>query len=322
MSLTEFELIQRYFNQAHSLRHDVVLGIGDDAAIVSPPIGKELVISVDTLHVGVHFEQHWSPADIGYRALAVNLSDIAAMAAEPAWVTLALSLPEVDEHWLAAFGQGFFTLADEYEVQLIGGDLVHGPLSMTVQIHGIVEQGMALRRDAAQPGDIIYLTNHIGAAGLALLSLHTKKRLAAADHTAIMRHLFRPTPRIKLARALASSSHAAIDISDGLLADLSHVLRASDVGASITVECLPICPVVHQYLPQDAAYELALTAGDDYELCITAPVTKQAIVEGIGQRLHCPMTAIGKIEKQPGLRCLRNDGTPFKVTKTGYLHFQ
>ena len=320
MSLSEFNLIERYFTRP-SRRAGVVLGVGDDTALLRVPTGMELAVTVDTLVAGVHFPESAGPAAIAHKALAVNLSDLASMGAEPAWVTLALTLPEADEAWLAAFADAFFELADHHGVALIGGDTTHGPLSITVQAHGLVPQGQALRRSGAQPGDGIYLTGTVGDAGLGLAALLEGRALPAEAREHCIDRLHRPLPRVLEGLALREVASACIDVSDGVAADLGHILGRSGFGACIEASRLPLSePFRGAFDAPEAAWRAALTAGDDYELLFCVPEEKQ---EELARRL--PMdayTRIGEIRREPGLVCLDAAGEPLDLTDTGYQHFR
>ncbi|TAK73541.1 MAG: thiamine-phosphate kinase [Gammaproteobacteria bacterium] len=311
--MTEFELIKHYFAQQSLHRPDVMLGIGDDAAILSIPAGMELAVTTDTLALDVHFPASASPYDIGYKSLAVNLSDLAAMGATPAWVTLAITLPQADESWIHSFCDGFFTLANRYQVQLIGGDLTHGPLAITVQAIGFIPTRKAILRSGAKAGDLIYVTGTLGEAGLALLSLQGKASPVPED---ILTRLHRPEPRVTVGEAIRDIAHAAIDISDGLTADLGHILEQSHVGAIIYVDQLPL-----SHLPHEGGIHLALTAGDDYELCFTIPTDKRAELEAKLTALSCRYTCIGTITEQTGLDLRYQNGKKYHGQIGGYQHF-
>lgn len=321
MSLGEFELIRRFFTQAGPRRADVSLGIGDDAALVRVPEGTELVVAVDTVVSGVHFPEDTSPADIGYRALAVNLSDIAAMGAMPAWATLALTLPTVDETWLAAFCEGFFALARRHDVMLIGGDTTSGPLSVTVQIMGHVPSGTALRRSGARAGDLIVVSGHVGeaAAGLALVKQSVKAETRSSGER-LRERFFRPEPRVALGQALRPIASAAIDVSDGLAADLRHILEASHVGARLELERLPISQELAGSVGRERAQELALAGGDDYELCFTLAPDREALLARVAADAACELTRVGVIEKGSGLRLFLG-GVETRIAARGYDHF-
>ncbi len=308
--LNEFGLIQQFFQQPSKKRTDVVLGIGDDCALLKVPAGYQLAVSMDTLVADVHFAADTAPFDIGYKALAVNLSDLAAMAAEPAWVTLALTLPAYHVDWLSHFSQGFFAAAETFDLQLIGGDTTRGPLSMTLQVHGFIPDGKALTRSGARPGDLIYVTGCLGDAGLAL-------QLGEAAPLALMQRLLRPSPRVHEGLLLRDMATSAIDISDGLAADLSHILACSQVGATLEVERLPLSNELLAATHRLHAQTLALTAGDDYELCFTIAPQHAAYLAQLP--INC--TCIGTIESSLGLRVQSVDGSPLPLTKLGYSHF-
>jgi len=324
--VTEFEIIRRYFTERGAGRADVVVGIGDDGAVVRVPSDSDLVTVVDTLVAGVHFPPETRPADIGYKALAVNLSDMAAMGAMPAWATLAVTMPQADEVWLEAFAQGFFELAEQCGVQLIGGDTTRGPLTITVQLQGTVPTGEALQRAGARPGDIVYVTGNLGDAGLALQAWRQQRRLPDPHGDDLFTRLHRPTPRCKEGAALRGLATAMIDISDGLAADLKHVLEASMVGATLDVETLPFSESFRacargEGFTQEQCLRLALTAGDDYELCFTAPAAQRRRVERLFSRFACGCRAIGVIERTSGLRLKQSDGEPLHLAGDGYDHF-
>lgn len=322
MPLSEFALIARYFAGSTRSRPDVVLGIGDDGALLQPPGGQQLVVTMDTLVADVHFFAEAAPESIGHKALAVNLSDLAAMGADPAWATLALTLPTVDEAWLARFCQGWFALAERYAVQLVGGDMTHGPtLSITVQAHGWVPAGQALRRDGARPGDGVYVTGTLGDAGLALAAAQGRVALATAERAAVQRRLDWPEPRIRQGLALRGLASAAIDLSDGLAQDLGHILQRSGGGARLEMAGLPLSSVLRRQLAAEPAWTLALTGGDDYELCFTVPPERETRLRQLAAEWDCAITRIGVITAEPGLRLIRADGAPFLLARTGYDHF-
>ena len=321
MPESEFEIIRRYFMRQSLQRDDVVTAIGDDAAVLRVPAGKELVVCMDTLVAGVHFPEHTPAAAIGHKSLAVNLSDLAAMGATPAWATLSVTMPESNSAWIDAFSRGFLALADRYRVQLVGGDTSHGPLSVTVQAHGFVSAGNALLRKGAAPGDRIYVTGTLGDAGLAL-------QLQEGAVVDLRNRLDYPEPRIEAGKLLAGLASAVIDVSDGLLADLGHLLEAVNAGASLQVDALPRSDAFNSALQQSPTeqpsryYELALSAGDDYELCFTVPQRHCASVELKLSALPCGCTQIGIIEEQAGIRCYLQDGTRYRPVAAGYRHFE
>jgi thiamine-monophosphate kinase len=329
----EFSLIDKYFAARGRARPDVVLGIGDDAALLRCPPGQLLVVSIDTLVSGVHFPANTAAADVGYKALAVNLSDLAAMGAEPAWATLALTLPGEDEAWIAAFCDGFFELAESTGVALIGGDTTRGPLTVTIQVHGWVPPQQALLRSGARPGDLVYVSGTIGDAGLGLAHAQGRCNLDPGVASDCVRRLARPQPRLELGHALRGVASAAIDVSDGLSADLGHILRRSGVGALLELDSLPwsaafranaACAeglVVQQVDGVPAAAAFSLCAGDDYELCVAVNPRNQDLLQDIAQRTGCPLTCIGRIEAQAGLRVRLPGGEVVPFLPRGYVHF-
>ena len=320
MSDTEFDIIRRYFTRQVAEHSSVIAGIGDDAALLQVPAGMELAACMDTLVDGVHFVPGTAAEAIGHKALAVNLSDLAAMGAEPAWATLSLTIPAPDPAWLAGFSAGFFKLADRYQLQLVGGDTSHGPLSVTVQAHGFVAPGSALRRQGAQAGDHIFVTGTLGDAGLAL-------QLAADAGAQLQRRLDYPQPRIAAGLALRGIASAAIDISDGLLADLGHLLEADRLGATVTLETLPRSDAFTTGVQQCGSaaprffHDLPLSAGDDYELCFTVPPAALPQLDAVQPRFSCACTHIGMVEASAGIRCYTADGEPYSSHSVGYQHF-
>lgn len=314
MTLHEFDIIQAFFNNQLTQRSDVILGIGDDAAIVTVATDQDLVITTDTLVSGIHFPENTSAYDIGYKALAVNLSDLAAMGATPCWVTLALTLPTADVFWLKQFTDGFFALANRFNVQLIGGDLTKGPLTITVQAHGLTPKNSAIRRSGARPGDLIYVTNTVGDAGLALKLLQDKN---APEQ--ILKKLCRPEPQITIGEKLRGIASAAIDISDGLAADLGHILEKSETGASVYVDELPLSNEILNLISHDDAIQLALNAGDDYELCFTVPENKSTLLKTA--LYGYAYTCIGKITETKTLDLKFKNGTLYVFKNQGYQHF-
>ncbi len=321
MGTSEFALIKRYFSDGMAARSDVLLGVGDDAALLLPVVGESLALSLDTLVAGVHFPVTTSAENIGYKTLAVNLSDMAAMGAEPAWMLLGLTLPTVDELWLQGFCQGLSQLAAEHQVALVGGDTTRGPLTISLQICGFVPASQALRRDGAQAGDLIYVTGQLGDAGVGLqLALaRCELILEPSRRDYFISRLERPTPRIAAGLALRGVATAAIDISDGLAGDLGHILTASGVGATLNVDALPVAAEV-KALSQEWWW-LPLTAGDDYELCFTVAAGRQEEVERAMRQSGSPITCIGQIDTESGLRLQRGSGETIVNRAEGYQHF-
>lgn len=322
MACGEFSLIARYFDRVRSSRLDVETGIGDDCALLTVPDKQTLAISTDTLVSGVHFLADIDPGDLARKALAVNLSDLAAMGADPAWLTLALTLPSVDEAWLQAFSDSLFTQLNYYNMQLIGGDTTRGPLSITLGIHGFVPEGRALKRSGAKPGDWIYVTGTPGdsAAGLAIL----QRRLAVASQEdadyLVKRHLD-PTPRLLFGQALRGLASAAIDLSDGLISDLGHILHASGCGARIDLDTMPLSGAVTRHVAADLALRWSLSGGEDYELCFTVPELNRGALEVAVSHLNITWTCIGQIcADSEGMTFLR-EGKPVTLVWKGYDHF-
>ncbi|WP_313080870.1 thiamine-phosphate kinase [Atlantibacter sp.] len=322
MACGEFSLIARYFDRVRSSRRDVETGIGDDCALLTVPEKQTLAISTDTLVSGIHFLPDIDPRDLGYKALAVNLSDLAAMGADPAWLTLALTLPDVDEAWLEAFSDSLFELLNYYDMQLIGGDTTRGPLSMTLGIHGFVPNGRALKRSGAKPGDWIYVTGTPGdsAAGLAILQQRLTVKNTTQANYLLQRHL-RPTPRILQGQALRDIASSAIDLSDGLISDLAHILKASDCGAKVALDALPFSDALLENVSPEQAELFALTGGEDYELCFTVPELNRGVIDVALGRLGVPFTCIGQITADvEGLHFTRN-GEPVEISGNGHDHF-
>ena len=317
----EFDLIKRYFSRK-SLQNDVVLSVGDDCAITSIPTGYQLAITTDTLVEGTHFLPSISPADLAYKSVAVNLSDLAAMGAKPTWMSLALTLPEIKEAWLAEFSQSLFAILDRYGVSLIGGDTTKGSLSITFTAQGFLPENKGLFRHQAKVGDWIFVSGFLGdsAVGLDLL-LQNRKIENESDRYFIQRHLH-PTPRVELGLALRSFSCCALDISDGLLADLEHILVRSQVGAEIYLENLPLSRHLCTQYEQTQAEKFALTGGEDYELCFTVSEEKREEMEQVLRSQGIKVTCIGKILPQTsGLNLLKNGKKMVLPTHIGFDHF-
>ena len=317
----EFDLIKRYFSRK-SLQNDVSLSVGDDCAITSIPSGYQLAITTDTLVEGTHFLPSISPADLAYKSVAVNLSDLAAMGATPTWMSLALTLPEIKEAWLAEFSQSLFAILDRYGVSLIGGDTTKGPLSITLTAQGFLPKNQGLFRHQAKVGDWIFVSGFLGdsAAGLDLL-LQNRKIENESDRYFIQRHLH-PTPRVELGLALRAFSCCALDISDGLLADLEHILERSQVGAEIYLENLPLSHHLCTQYEQTQAEKFALTGGEDYELCFTVSEEKRKEMEQVLRSQGIKVTCIGQIlPATSGLNLLKNGKKIALPTHIGFDHF-
>ena len=322
MACGEFDLIARYFNRYRTARRDVQLGIGDDCALLTVAEKQLLAVSTDTLVEGIHFLKTIDPADLGYKALAVNLSDLAAMGADPAWVSLALTLPEVNTEWLEAFSDSLFEQLNYYGMQLIGGDTTRGPLSMTLTIQGLIPVDRALTRGGASVGDWIFVTGSLGdsAAGLALLLEQLTVDNAEYRDTLLQRHL-RPTPRILQGQALRGLATSAIDISDGLISDLKHVLTASGCGARIDLDALPLSEALLGSVDGDQALKWALTGGEDYELCFTVPEINRGALDVALSHLGVDFTCVGQMAPlSEGITFLRS-GEPVELDWQGFDHF-
>lgn len=325
----EFDLIERFFKRP---ARRAVLGIGDDCALLQTPAGSHMAISTDMLVQGRHFFPDVDPRTLGHKALAVNLSDLAACGAEPMGFTLALALPQIDEGWLAAFAQGLFTLADNHDCELIGGDTTRGPLNICITVFGSVPapggQSQALLRSGAQPGDDLYVSGHLGDARLALQALQGQLSLPPALLKATRQRLGEPSPRIALGMALRGLASAAMDLSDGLVGDLGHLLQASQVGATLNTEAVldrmaarthddwAIAGVSHKQ-----ALQCVLSGGDDYELLFTAPPTARKALLAAAQTSATPVSCIGRIDAQPGLRLIDAAGAPVPNHFASFDHF-
>lgn len=318
-TMSEFDLIRRHFTRATP---GALLGVGDDCALLQVSLGKVLAVSSDMLVSGTHFFADADPFLLGHKTLAVNLSDLAAMGAVPRWATLAISLPAVDEDWLAQFSAGFFALAGRYGVDLVGGDTTRGPLNLCVTIFGEADAARALRRSGAQIGDEIWVSGRLGDAALALAHLQDKIALSEAEYAACASALHQPQPRVALGLALCGIAHSAIDISDGLLSDLGHILNGSQLGAEIDFSALPISSLLHRFLDLPLGRQCALAGGDDYELCFTVPAARREEVLCIASQLDLPLTRIGRIVASRG--CLVQDaaGNPITLEGGGYDHFR
>ena len=318
--LSEFELIARYFDRPQAPDNVVKLGVGDDCALLAPPPGQTLAISTDMLVEGRHFFAGADPEKLGHKALAVNLSDLAAMGAKPMAFTLALSLPSADENWLAGFARGLFALADAEGIRLIGGDTTRGPLNLCITVLGSVPVDEALRRDAAKNGDDLWVSGTLGDARLALEVLQGKLTLTPALLSLAEERLHRPTPRCALGMALRGIAHAAIDVSDGLLGDLGHLLARSQLGAEIDAAFLPAGSALSQQ-PADQQTDYTLNGGDDYELCFTAPPEQRDAVLSAAASANTSVTRIGRLKLGAGIQILDTAGKSLPFTSQSFDHF-
>ncbi len=316
--MDEFALIRRYFARPGLARDDVSLGIGDDAALLKVPAGQELAVSTDSLIEGVHFPKSLPADAVGHRSLAANLSDLAAMGATPAWVLMALTLPAPDEGWLAAFSRGFFALLEQHHAALVGGNMARGPLNITLTVQGFVPPGQALSRGGARVGDLIYVTGYPGDAAMGLRLLQAGKTDFADP---CLRHFAYPEPRVAVGQALRGIASAAIDVSDGLLADLGHLLEVRGFGAKLALERLPLSPTLLQHAGLEEGRRLALTGGDDYELCFAVPAERAKLAEGRLQSLGCNHACIGAVEATPGIHCVDGAGRVHAYPVPGHRHF-
>jgi len=317
VALTEFGLIENYFTGLGPAHPSVALGIGDDCALLTPVPGQQLALSVDTLVADVHFPASADPYRIGQRALRVNLSDLAAMGAQPLALTLAITLPSANADWLADFSRGLREACEEFSIGLIGGNTTSGPCHMiNIQILGLVPNGQALLRSGARPGDSILVSGTLGDARAALDCLGVAKPDADQQH--YLHRYYQPTPRIALGLALRGFASAAIDISDGLSADLGHILEQSGVGAVIDPASLPLSPALRT---RADAYDCALHGGDDYELCFTLPPEHLTRVQELALALAVPITVLGTITRERGLLARQADGSHIPLAQAGYRHF-
>ena len=318
--MKEFQLIRQIqqdtaISFSPGYDHGVRLGIGDDAAVLEVPAGRHLVAATDTLNAGVHFPLDTSAFDIAYKCLAVNLSDLAAMGATPRWALLSLSLPQAEAEWVQSFALGFKSLARMHGVSLVGGDTTSGPLSVSLTALGYIEPGQQLKRSGAKPADLIVVSGTLGGAARVLDLLEAEKSVTE-------RHLLdRPQPRVSLGQALKGFANACIDISDGLLADLGHVLKASECGATVEIEKLPFDDSLAG-LEDGLRWKYQLSGGDDYELLFTLPPAHQALLATWSQQLDIDLTVIGEIEAGGDIRCLKKDGTVFEPQSAGFEHFR
>jgi thiamine-monophosphate kinase len=317
--ISEFDIIRKYFTRPAPT---AVLGVGDDCALLRPRLGMTLAVSTDMLLAGSHFFPDADPGKLGHKALAVNLSDLAAMGADPRWATLAIALPQVDEKWIGAFAEGFFGLAGRWQMELVGGDTTRGPLAISVTVIGEVPPGLALRRDGALAGDDIWVSGATGEAALALAYLKGRVKLKSAAREACLERLYTPEPRVELGGRLRGLARSAIDISDGLLADLGHVLEASGLGAELAWASLPRAKAIAGCADPALAADCLLAGGDDYELLFTAPPFKREEIEAVGGDLGVALTRIGVAVPGKPVATLRDaQGKIVRASRKGFDHF-
>ena len=321
-TLLEHEIIARYFSQ-HSAGADVEIGVGDDAAVVQPPDGSKLVMTMDALNEGVHFRPDCRPEDLGHKVLAVNLSDLAAMGATPLWATLSLSLPEIEDSWLAGFSRGLYSLADRYNTKIIGGDLVRGARSVSMQATGYLKSADAITRTGARPKDSLYVTGTLGDAALYLKLSQNLEDLTASkqDMDYLSARLNRPWPRVEVGQEIVALASAAIDLSDGLVLDVQRILQGSGVGARIELEQLPRSRAMHRQWQDGEDWNLVLAGGDDYELAFTASPEHGAEIDTISARTGCPITRVGEITREASLELFLAGRSYPLPDRPGFEHF-
>jgi thiamine-monophosphate kinase len=313
----EFNLIAKYFTRATP---SADLGVGDDAALLRVSKGYQLAISIDMLVAGTHFFHDAAPYDIGWKSLAVNISDMAAMGATPKWATLAIALPEINEPWLAEFSRGLFACADRFKVDLIGGDTTRGPLNISVQIMGEVPTGEALRRDGAKLDDDIWVSGKLGSAALGLAHLQRKITLESEVAEHCLQALHTPMPRTDLGLTLRKKANSCIDISDGLLADLGHILDASNLGATVALDNIACHDFLRARLDEAIIQQCILAGGDDYELAFTAPQSQRHAIEQLAHQLDLPLSLIGKTTEKLGIEVTYKQQL-LDISKKGFDHF-
>ena len=318
--MNEFEIIRRYF-ESKDLPVSVKLGVGDDGAIIHNDPGKNLVVATDTLVSGIHFPADSSPCDIGYRSVIVNVSDIAAMGGKPEWMTLALSLSETNPEWLKGFSKGLFLAADEYSLHLIGGDLTKAEQNIiTIQMIGEVDTDAQLLRSNAQPGELLFVSGTLGDAAAGLEQFEKKAALNQYNQYLIER-FFRPTARVDIGQAIMDYASSSIDISDGLIGDLKKIMSASDVGAILHIEDIPLSKEMLKIYEPKKSQTFALSGGDDYELLFTAPAENLSKIMDISKEIDQKITHIGNITENKNLEC-RKEGVIYEYQDEGYLHFK
>lgn len=322
--LSEQALIQKYFSRHQSNCEGVEVSVGDDAAIVRPAHNTELVISTDTLNEGVHFYSDCNAEYLGHKALAVNLSDMAAMGAKPIWATLSISLPSIQHEWLDKFSNGFYTLADKHKVKLIGGDMVKGPLSITVQIIGSVESGKGLLRCNCEIDDLIYVSGYLGDAafGLKLLKENCSIDLSNSDKEYFLNRLHRPNPRLDISEIIKEYAHAAIDISDGFILDLHRIISASNKGAEISLEKIPVSDEMKKHINNENDLKDLLIGGEDYELIFTISHKEKNNLEMYFESENILLTEVGKIVRGSNISLFNNGIRTELPTNTGFDHFK
>jgi len=318
--MKEFDLIKHYFSEQSVNRKDVIEGIGDDCAILQPNEKQQLAVTTDTLVAGVHFPIETLARAVGHKVIAVSLSDLAAMGAEPAWVSLAITLPSIDEKWIKDFCSGVFELCEYFNVQLIGGDTTQGPLSITVTAQGFTPVGKHIPRGGANAGDWLYVTGEVGDAALALQVIQGKIKVETIYQETLQRKLDFPQPRVLVGQVLRDYASAAIDISDGLAADLAHICVASNVGVNLIIDNLPLSTAMRDTLSLDSAYKMALNGGDDYELLFTVCDDNKVAMETAIANTGVNITCIGQLNSSHKITTLLN-GEHIYIDLQGFEHF-
>jgi thiamine-monophosphate kinase len=317
----EFSVIEHFFKEGSYRRKDVEIGIGDDCAVTNVPDGQSLVVTTDTLISGIHFLEGTSAKSIAQKAMAVNLSDLAAMGAEPAWFSLSLSLPDVDEAWLAEFASSLHEMSHYYGIQLIGGDTVQGPLAITITAHGFIPKGQGLKRTDAKPGDSIYVTGTLGDAGIGLDLLKTANFDQSTEHQFLVDRLNFPTPRVLAGTTLRRIANACIDVSDGLIIDLKRILKASGCGASVQVDNMPLSDAMRSCVSVEEGIQWALSSGDDYELLFTISEEQKGNLEVTLANSNVKVTCIGHINSHKDALTLTLNDKPYEFNLQGFEHF-
>ncbi|KPC52890.1 thiamine-phosphate kinase [Amantichitinum ursilacus] len=317
--MNEFDLIARYFHRPGTVAD---LGVGDDAALLTPAPGQQLAISVDMLVAGRHFFEDVDPFTLGHKSLAVNLSDLAAMGATPRWFTLALALPHADAAWLEAFSRGMFALAEAHGLELVGGDTTRGPLTISIQIAGEVPKGSALLRGGAQADDDIWVSGQLGAAAAAVAQRLEGLPLSAGALAQCLPRLQQPTPRVALGQGLRGLAHACLDISDGLLGDLAHICQRSGLSAQLRAATIPVADALAE-LDHVTALQLALAGGDDYELCFCAPAAARQAIVDLAAQCDVPVTRVGRMAAGDAVVVVLDaQGLPLPTSRKAYDHFR
>ena len=321
--MSEFSLIDRFCKNIGVKHNNTIIDVGDDAAVIDVPDNMQLATSVDTMVEGVHFFPNANPADLAHKLLTVNLSDMAAMGAEPKWATLALTLPDAELQWIGSFSKSLDSVAQRFGVQLVGGDTTYGPLTLSLNIMGLVPKNKAISRSGAQVGDAVYLSSCVGDAALALKFLQGEVELSDSEAAKVLPALHRPEPQVELGLDLRELANACLDISDGLVADLAHIAKQSNITIEVDVDVVPVSKVYQQYIARGGSIDLALCGGDDYQLAFTVPQQLRQSVATLSSRLQLQLLEIGQVITQTGqLVALSQRGKPYQLASdSGYQHF-